>query len=563
MFNQGLGIFLTDYLGFAGSLSLTLFTLIIGIFAALRNPLSNEYSSDKVKNTLIYQDVSKKAARGILFFLVLLAGYFRITGYDFGLPAFFHPDEVKKFYTLSAMVKEGRLDPKIYLHPPMLLYLSYLVHLFREIVLGEGNIILLSSGRIMSGIFGTLTIIPLYKLLRLFFARIVSLFSLLIYVFSPIAIDCAHYMKEDTIFVFISLLSLYFAIKAVQTNRQKYHNLTFFFLGITLGTKYTGLLTIFCAGLFYLLNLKKVLVGALKGAPLFFVGLLVGFPFLFTDISAFGRVFSGFMSELTHSKTGHHGLVLRASDTFYSYYLTNSLIPGMEMIPFLISIFGAGMALGHRYLKLIYIIIAVTVFYFVSELSPSKPFPQVDRYVLHCVPLLVILFGYGVRNIVLLFGRVDSGRAKIFGISVLTLVIAPIAIRAFNLISIIQNDTRTEAYEWMVNNMPAKTKVISVGFGLYLPSLPPSIEKIKLPKVGHKNKYNFKERLKDIEADYLVISKFDSPSFRFLDKLNEDFNGSEKALDNLYERRIVFANPYGSYGFHSPTVILYDLGRSK
>lgn len=62
--------------------------------------------------------------------LLCLGAALRFYDLDFGLPDNYHPDEVPKVNSIMSMYNSGDLNPRYFLHPSLLLYLSYFVNSF-------------------------------------------------------------------------------------------------------------------------------------------------------------------------------------------------------------------------------------------------------------------------------------------------------------------------------------------------------------------------------------------------------------------------------------------------
>src|SRR5690606_15840325 len=95
----------------------------------------------------------------------------RVYGLDFGFPMLLHPDGVRKVRIVQRMLAEESWNPKYFLHPSLLLYLTICLHkLFSIIgVGGDAAHQLALAGRSVSAIAGSISIVLLYRLGSLLF----------------------------------------------------------------------------------------------------------------------------------------------------------------------------------------------------------------------------------------------------------------------------------------------------------------------------------------------------------------------------------------------------------
>lgn len=138
---------------------------------------------------------------------------------------------------------------------------------------------------------GIATVYLVYRTGREFFhSEAVGLFAAALYTVSPLVIAYSRSSWNPNPLPFVSLLSLFFTYKAVETNKWKYFLFVGFLLGIAIQLQYLALFLIAIVGIFTLLGSlisehKKRIVGILRAYGLMIVGFLVGwFPFLAFEV---------------------------------------------------------------------------------------------------------------------------------------------------------------------------------------------------------------------------------------------------------------------------------------
>ena len=510
----------------------------------------------------------------ILVTIILFGAALRFYGLDFGFPRYYHPDERKKVYVISKMLRRDTLDPDYFFHPTLLLYLTIIVSklsnffgfditsIDTEYFVANDylrrSLRILFAGRLVSALAGTLSIPMLYFISRDLFGRFTALLSALILVISPLHITCSRYLKEDCLLTFVMLIVIYFCSRVIKRGEIRSIYLASFFVGISIAVKYPGII---CLSVVCLLPWAKIQIQSLRDLlnpdraifshvirSLLLVpcGFFICSPYSFLNLT---QSTGGILTEYNHAVTGHHGLVISPISEWCLFYFSRTLIPGMSILTIAVSLMSIGVFFRRPTNGLFLIITAVSVFYFAAELIPSKPLPQPDRYILPCVPLVAILAAYFTCRLKNLMVTV---------ILICCLVFYPLN-RSIALASEIRIDTRKQATEWIVKNLPHSSRILTFGGSEYLCRIPRSFKAVAARLVIGTEKKNIAKRLSSSGYDYLVRAHFYQSRFEFFPHPAQERKAALEEIERSFTLVKKFTAPHGSYGFHNPTIEIYSL----
>jgi len=491
----------------------------------------------------------------LLLVVVAGGGALRLYGLDFGLPDNYHPDEVPKINAVMRMVASGTLNPEYFLHPSLLIYLTYFVNtLFHWFgMTGEFRDTAFLAGRAVSASAGTLSIYLVYLVGRRLFAPLSGLVAAALMAFLPLHVTCSRYIKEDALLTCMLLACIAALLKAVQENRKGYLLFAGFLAGVAASSKYSGFLTLAIVAMAPWLRSKswvpdlswfKVTFYALLCAP---VGFVMCTPY---SLITYGRFIKGLASEKHHMLRGHT-IPVDAWSQYWMYHFWRSILPGMTFFTALAGVAGAGLLLWRRKVEDLFVLLLLLLFYLPAEWVKAKPEPQPERYILPCLPVLAMMVGELVRVL-----KISRLRAVV-PMLVLFAVCLP-ANRVLQLASEIKYDTRAQMADWMVANLPHGSKVY-LDWKRYAPSFRRGEFQVTyIPRADILEKLNV-AALKNSGFDYLVLSSLFYERYFTQPRAEPALRQIIRDVFNRVPIVKVVEPRYGTYGFHNPKLTLFSL----
>ncbi|MCC6953844.1 MAG: glycosyltransferase family 39 protein [Deltaproteobacteria bacterium] len=497
------------------------------------------------------------AAFFLAAFAVLGGSLIRFYALDFDFPHFYHPDEARKSGVILRMIKGDTLDPGYFLHPSLLLYSALFVSkvlTFLGVEFAKDSFLAVYSGRIVSAFLGSVSIILVYAIGSKAFSRMSGAFAAALLAFLPLHVTCSRYMKEDIIFSTFGLLSLVFVLNYLRSARSRDLLIASFIGGISMGSKYTGVLSSLFIALAPVLLLggqafsKRTVLLLAKCGAFFALAFLLCSPFSILNFDKFAH---DFVAEGSHVVRGHGGISIPAWGELFTYHLDRSIMAGATPYVVLIGLFGAGVLWTRRRREDLLILFGIVLFYLAAELIKAKPMPQPERYILPVLAFLSLAGAEGLRAI--------WCRTCISWWAIGALLIASPMVRSIDLASELQDDTRLKSARWITENLPKRARVMLIGEVKYLP---------RISQVRFKQKMTGAERgrdrigvdaLRQSESKYIVTTSLSYDRFLLQPNadpvLKEIFLSYDREFELLKEIRPRF----GSYGFHNPTIKIYRI----
>ncbi|GMV99272.1 MAG: hypothetical protein AMXMBFR84_04110 [Candidatus Hydrogenedentota bacterium] len=200
----------------------------------------------------------------LLIVLVIVVQRFYIVGADFGEPFLLHPDEDVTTGLALDLVKEGKLNPGWLGYPTLHTYLtasSHVVSHFRFLTGGEykqdyfdpnsphvgrkwpninayEEFMFYREARKLNGLFVAGMAICVFMIGKMLFNSAVGAVSAFWALIFPNLVEEGHYAVPQALLVFVSVLSIYFAVRYVKDGRLLDLYLAALCSGLALGTKY-------------------------------------------------------------------------------------------------------------------------------------------------------------------------------------------------------------------------------------------------------------------------------------------------------------------------------------
>jgi predicted membrane-bound mannosyltransferase len=360
----------------------------------------------------------------------------------------FHADERKKV----RFILENTQD---FMHPTLLLQTARIVNYFLKFKERED---IAQLGRTISALAGVLIVFISYLFGKKYIGPKCKYILAISVALSPIMVIHSHYLKEDMIFTAFFLLSLYRLFAFVEKPNLKNILFLSFASGCAISAKYIAciLIPIFLiTPVFYKSKLKKEIYKGLVKSLIycFIIFVIINYP-LINDFKTFLK---GFSYEINHVINGHETagyatngiksslIKITPLDFWFGFHLRYSLIYGMTLPIVILCLFGLIVSLFNwKKLKEVekVLFIATTGIYFISEISPTKPFPDFMRYMIPIVPMLLYF-------LVLAFRFINYNIIKKTYFAFAACSISYSALDTFLLVHHLKKDTRNEAIAWL------------------------------------------------------------------------------------------------------------------
>ena len=523
-------------------------------------------------------------SKAALLSIFIFALWIRISGVSFGLPHIYHPDEARKINISRSMILSGSLDPDYFRHPTFLLYatagLGKIQQLFTNEVPTTSD--LAKLGRSVSAVLGALSILVIYIIGKTLYGKTSGFIAALLIALCPMHIVCSRYIKEDVGMLFFSLCALALVLKFIFEKSHWYQlPLAGLIVGFASSVKYTGILSagfilaplicVLVSYSYYFLwpvgiikdarNLERsmppiptIIILTVIGLILVPVGFLMISPYTIINTE---RFLTDFSRESAHMKSGHSG-VISAAQYLWSFHLEYSYLKAIGTPLFIIGLLGTGLLLGQGTIAGLVPIIGFILFYLPAEWVNAKPFPQPERYILPTIVYLSFAIGY-------VFQRLLAVRTILpIRVGVLIFLIFALMIPArLSLIqkSTLMDDTRKEAKNWVMENIPQGSSIISDWY-VYGPNIPIDVYKItelKNPESADILRAISVEKLKQTGADYFITSSFFYNRYLYQLPAGNPTGLGYKQLFSTLTPIAEFSAGEAAYGFHNPVIKIYSL----
>ncbi|PIU83119.1 MAG: hypothetical protein COS68_05720 [Elusimicrobia bacterium CG06_land_8_20_14_3_00_38_11] len=396
----------------------------------------------------------------LIWLILSISAVVRIWGINFAVPLRYgHIDEsVVIFYTMRFFTGDFNPNP-FFDYPTLYLYLlffCYLLYFIAGFIFGKfesiSNFIAFYNsnpvpfiliGRILTVVFSIVTIYFVYIFAKKLFDRKTGLLSALFLSLNWQHILSSHYATTDIAAVFFTLLSAFFVWDIYTKNDLKSYLLAGFFCGLSIATKYYGGIIFLAIVLFGWKNKKYVGFSFLAVITAFFIGC----PFAFIDYAGFlSRFFDRLSVIIGLGKAIPFSSISNNFDIFNSlgYFFSLSTIAGFIYL-----------ILKHtkQHIFLLIIILIFLLFFGTWQTLPG-------RYILALYPFFAIISATVIS-------RIKNKYLFSFAIALFLITTLPKIIKTDTLLS--QKDTRVVAREWVIENIPGKSKILR---GPFCPEFP-------------------------------------------------------------------------------------------
>lgn len=394
--------------------------------------------------------------RWLIGLAALLAGALalRLVGIRHGLPFAYNADENAHFVPRAIGMFGHGYNPGYFVNPPAYTYLLHAAFELRwtgRADVGEafaadrGSVFTLA--RVLAALLGTAAVGLLAWAGRLLVGRGAGLVAAALLAVAFLPVHYSHLALNDAPALAPLCLALVGVALVYRRGRPLDYVLAGAALGVAAATKYTagaGLACLVAAAVVSEAPARERLCGlALAGAACV-AGFFVANPYALLDFDAF-RAGLGQQSDTTGEEGGKLGIT---QENGIVYYL-GTLTWGLGWLPALAALGGAaGLALRDRRLALV---LVPAPLLFLLFMGLQERF--FARWLLPAYPLLCLLAAWAVT-------RLPWRRPAVVAAAVVLLCAQGLVFSLHNDVVLARADTRQLARDWMVANVPPRSKVV-------------------------------------------------------------------------------------------------------
>ncbi len=348
-------------------------------------------------------------------------------------------------------VLNGSLDPHFANWPHLYMYVSAAwLAILRPLFPLFGPAAPYLSVRLLDAVLGTATVLLLYRFGRQAYGELTGLLASLFLAVAFLAVRDSHFATIDIPLTFTCVVGLNAALELAENYQARYRVVGGVLAGLAASVKYNGALLLASLAVAQLVHRRPTtrrLLGLIAIGGLAVIAFLLTSPFLVVDISAFtagiGYIF-------------HHLSSASQPEIGYIHIPRLALWYGLDPPLFLISLFGIALALVRR-TKADWILFAFLLAYYALLGAGYSVFV---RYADPLVPPLALLAAR-----VLADGAARMARPALITAFALALVAVPGVVHDLAFAHLIQQeDTRTQAFDWLSANVPKGSRVASLYF---------------------------------------------------------------------------------------------------
>ncbi|GAC1483053.1 MAG: hypothetical protein PVSMB9_08870 [Candidatus Dormibacteria bacterium] len=374
----------------------------------------------------------------------------RLWGINFGFPAIYRPDEDVVVGRAMGVLR-GVIDPHFTNWPHLYMYVSAAwLALVKPLFPLLGPAAPYFAVRLLDAAIGTATVLVLYFVGRRAYGEATGLLAALFLAVAFLAVRDSHFATIDTPLTFTCVIGLGAAIRLAEQETLRLRLLGGVLLGLAASVKYNGALLL--AGLataqaFHLRRARRAFVGLIVVGLIGVITFLLTSPFLLVDMRAFASGIGYIFRHLSSASQPEIG---------YLHIPRLALWYGLDPPLFILALAGLPYALARRSRADLVLIAFILAYYGLIGAGYSV----FVRYADPLVPPLVLL---GARALLAACERLRRpSLALAVGAAIVTL---PAVVHDFAFNSLIQQqDTRTQAFNWLASHVPGGDGVAALYF---------------------------------------------------------------------------------------------------
>ncbi len=330
--------------------------------------------------------------------------------------------------------------------------LSHLGGVTATLVEAESPRQIVRAGRVLCAIAGALSVFLLWQLLRQALQPVYALFGAATAAVSPMLVSQAHYFAPDMIALALGLTSVLCLVRLTETDGPRWAVGLGGAVGLGVSAHYGGvLLVLLCATTPVVVPVRDgrafrkqvgqaMLVAAITFAALNAPLLLSGQHLITGPWVQFLRIFRG---DHVHLISPAHG---------DSFHLRETLWPGLTGPVVLAAAIGIACAIHRRRMLSTaarLLLLSGGLAFAIAELSPLKPLPGAERYMLAVLPALAFGAGLALQT---LAGTVHRRSFQWGPVVTMAVVLAVPACVSVQIVRGLGDDTRLRADAWIAAN---------------------------------------------------------------------------------------------------------------
>jgi Dolichyl-phosphate-mannose-protein mannosyltransferase len=460
---------------------------------------ASETAPDQTRRPRLPRMRPPVAGRGTWIYPVAVGGLLivslalRLWGIKQGLPYSYNADEATHFVPRAVAFMSGDLNPHYFLNPPAYSYLLYIVF---ELWFGSADAVrtaytsdptaVFVVARVVAALLGTVAVWLTYLAGARLFDRLVGLLAAAVMAFGFLPVFYSHLALNDVPTLAPVALSLYGIAGVLRRGRTRDYVFAGIGIGLAGATKYTALIMV--------VSLVAASVcdgaGGARGAAarrcalalgLALVSFLIANPYAALDPSSF---FQG-VSQQASQAAGTEPVKLGSNPgSGIAYYLW-TFTWGLGWGPALAAIGGAALLLARRRLATAIVLLPAPIVFIIFMGDQQRFF---GRWLMPIVPIVAVLGAYGAVELARALSRPRGQPARRVVPAVLAGAIVAVLLLGQSVVADIHNDqvlsrpdTRNLARAWMVDHIPAGSKIVieplvpdnwAVDVGRVLPATP-------------------------------------------------------------------------------------------
>lgn len=181
--------------------------------------------------------------------VLIIAGFLRFENLMFDAPFFFNPDERNMAIAITQLHIPDNLNPHFFAYGQFPLYLSFfsdqLGKLITQNIQRTEFLNAIFWLRFYSALSSTLTVLLTYLIAKELFKNRFAIVAAILVAFTPGLIQSAHFGTTESFLTFLFTSSVLVSLKMLKTKpRIKYIALLSMIIGVSIGTKLTGVICI-------------------------------------------------------------------------------------------------------------------------------------------------------------------------------------------------------------------------------------------------------------------------------------------------------------------------------